>query len=88
MVVLDTCERGGVYIFYVLFAMSTFNTDYLLIKAEHLEKACEALQVARFGFNFTSRWDRQDSHDCADWIAAPFRISGSSGILRGLNQET
>ncbi len=40
MVALGSAKDGGAYIFYALFAVSTFNTDYLLIKAEHLEKAC------------------------------------------------
>jgi uncharacterized protein len=29
-----------------IFAISTFNTDYVLVKAEHLEKAVLALEVA------------------------------------------
>jgi hypothetical protein len=34
-----------------LFALSTFDTDYILVKAAHLAAALEALEKAGFGLN-------------------------------------
>ncbi len=36
-----------------IFAISSFNTDYLLVKAEQLEPACHALELA--GHTFTDQ---------------------------------
>ncbi|MDM8543944.1 ACT domain-containing protein [Desulfococcaceae bacterium HSG9] len=36
-----------------IFAISSFNTDYLLVKAEQLEPACRALELA--GHTFTDQ---------------------------------